>query len=64
MDGDVITADVVVIAMGPWSSVASQWLPGFPHVEGDKVIYTRSFLTLPAFCIFVAGCQPLRTRLT
>ena len=38
VDGDHIHADVVVIAMGPWSGIASQWLPGFPHVEGDKVI--------------------------
>ena len=37
VDDSVLPADVVVIAMGPWSSAAAKWVPGFPHVEGDKV---------------------------
>jgi glycine/D-amino acid oxidase-like deaminating enzyme len=34
-DGDVIPGDAVVIAMGPWSSLAAQWLP-LPTVYGLK----------------------------
>lgn len=35
VDGDVVTADAVVIAMGPWSAVAAGWLP-LPAVSGTK----------------------------
>jgi glycine/D-amino acid oxidase-like deaminating enzyme len=35
VDGDEMTADAVVIAMGPWSLLASRWLP-LPPVHGLK----------------------------
>jgi glycine/D-amino acid oxidase-like deaminating enzyme len=35
VDGEVLAADAVVIAMGPWSVLASQWLP-LPAVHGLK----------------------------
>lgn len=35
VDGDVLTADAVVIAMGPWSNAARRWLP-LPPVYGLK----------------------------
>ena len=35
VDGEVIAADAVVIAMGPWSLLAAQWLP-LPPVFGLK----------------------------
>jgi len=35
VDGEVILADAVVIAMGPWSLLAAQWLP-LPPVFGLK----------------------------
>ena len=35
VDGEVIPADAVVIAMGPWSILASEWL-GMPAVYGLK----------------------------
>jgi glycine/D-amino acid oxidase-like deaminating enzyme len=35
VDGDVIPGDAVVIAMGPWSSLAARWLP-LPSVYGLK----------------------------
>ena len=35
IDGDVIEADAVVIAMGPWSILAAAWLP-LPAVYGLK----------------------------
>jgi glycine/D-amino acid oxidase-like deaminating enzyme len=35
VDGEVLEADAVVIAMGPWSSLARRWLP-LPAVYGLK----------------------------
>jgi glycine/D-amino acid oxidase-like deaminating enzyme len=35
VDGDIIEGDAVVIAMGPWSILAAQWLP-LPPVFGLK----------------------------
>jgi glycine/D-amino acid oxidase-like deaminating enzyme len=35
VDGGLIQSDAVVIAMGPWSAVASQWMP-LPMVYGLK----------------------------
>ena len=35
VDGDVIPGEAVVIAMGPWSSLAARWLP-LPTVYGLK----------------------------
>jgi glycine/D-amino acid oxidase-like deaminating enzyme len=35
VDGDVIDADAVVIALGPWSVLAARWLP-LPAVFGLK----------------------------
>ena len=35
VDGEVVAADAVVIAMGPWSMLAAQWLP-LPPVFGLK----------------------------
>ena len=35
VDGEAISADAVVIAMGPWSVLASQWLP-LPAIYGLK----------------------------
>jgi glycine/D-amino acid oxidase-like deaminating enzyme len=35
IDGEALSADAVVIAMGPWSMVASNWLP-LPRIFGLK----------------------------
>ena len=35
VDGQMLMADTVVIAMGPWSNLAAQWLP-LPSVMGMK----------------------------
>ena len=35
VDGETIEGDAVVIAMGPWSRLASRWLP-LPAVHGSK----------------------------
>ena len=39
VDGEVMPADVVVIAMGPWSGQAASWIPGWKDklkVHGDQ----------------------------
>lgn len=36
MDGEVIPADAVVVAMGPWSGQAAQWGLPVPAVSGQK----------------------------
>ena len=35
VDGEIVAADAVVIAMGPWSVLACQWLP-LPAIHGLK----------------------------
>lgn len=54
VDGTEIAADAVVIAMGPWSILAAQWLP-LPAVAGLKgysvVLAPRS--PVPAQALFV-----------
>jgi len=54
VDGDVIAADAVVIAMGPWSTLATQWLP-LPAVDGLKgfSITLKPQTPLPAQALFV-----------
>jgi len=54
VDGMLQTADAVVIAMGPWSGVAAQWLP-LPPVTGLKghSITLRPGMTIPAQALFV-----------
>ena len=36
VEGERIPADVAVIAMGPWSGIAAQWLPGLLVIYGEK----------------------------
>jgi len=36
VDNETLPADIVVIAMGPWSGLARQWLPTAPSVTGHK----------------------------
>jgi glycine/D-amino acid oxidase-like deaminating enzyme len=54
VDGEHAPADAVVIAMGPWSSVASRWLP-LPAVHGLKgnSIVLRSQRPISADALFV-----------
>ena len=52
--GSVIAADATVIAMGPWSSLASEWLP-LPHVFGQQspsIIYDTG-TEVPADALFL-----------
>jgi glycine/D-amino acid oxidase-like deaminating enzyme len=52
--GGVVEADAVVVAMGPWSSLAGRWLP-LPAVHGLKgnSVLFRSGDAIPADALFV-----------
>ena len=54
VDGGVIKGDAVVIAMGPWSALAAQWLP-LPRISASKghslVLETGN--RLPAEALFL-----------
>jgi glycine/D-amino acid oxidase-like deaminating enzyme len=66
VDGEIIAADVVVIAMGPWSLVAAQWLP-VPAVyglKGHSLVYETGS-AIPPEALFLeyqdasgANCSP------
>ncbi|MGE3538245.1 MAG: NAD(P)/FAD-dependent oxidoreductase [Candidatus Tectimicrobiota bacterium] len=64
VSGQVIPADVVVIAMGPWSGLAAQWLP-LPPVWGLKghSITVRPSTPIPAQALFVDYITPTGERL-
>lgn len=36
MNGEEVSADVVVIAMGPWTKWAAAWFEGVPKIMGQK----------------------------
>lgn len=46
MDGEVVEAEAVVVAMGPWSNIAAAWLPLPMAVSGHK--YHSAVLDNPA----------------
>jgi glycine/D-amino acid oxidase-like deaminating enzyme len=54
VDGDLIEGDAVVIAMGPWSALASQWLP-LPMVYGLKghSVILRNPIPISPHALFV-----------
>lgn len=54
VDGAVIPADKVVIAMGPWSGDATKWLPNVPAISGQKAhsILVRPTQEIGAECLF------------
>ena len=54
LEGSVIEADAVVIALGPWSSLAAEWLP-LPHVFGQQspsIVYDTG-TDVPADALFL-----------
>jgi glycine/D-amino acid oxidase-like deaminating enzyme len=54
VDGDVIEADAVIIAMGPWSLLAAEWMP-LPAVFGQRspsVVYDTGS-DVPADALFL-----------
>ena len=54
VDGTIIPADKVVIAMGPWSGDAAKWLPNMPVISGQKAhsILVRPTQQIGAECLF------------
>jgi glycine/D-amino acid oxidase-like deaminating enzyme len=64
VDGHILPADAVVIAMGPWSSMAANWLP-LPPVAGLKghSITLRPTTPVPAQALFVDYVTKLGERL-
>jgi glycine/D-amino acid oxidase-like deaminating enzyme len=55
VDGELIEGDAVVIAMGPWSALASQWLP-MPMIYGLKghSVILRNPVPVSPHALFVA----------
>jgi glycine/D-amino acid oxidase-like deaminating enzyme len=54
LEGSVIETDAVVIAMGPWSGLAAEWLP-LPHVFGQQspsIVYDTG-TDVPADALFL-----------
>ena len=54
VEGSIIEADATVIAMGPWSSLASEWLP-LPQVFGQQspsIVYDTG-TDVPADALFL-----------
>jgi glycine/D-amino acid oxidase-like deaminating enzyme len=54
VEGSLIEADAIVIAMGPWSSVAAEWLP-LPQVFGQQspsIVYDTG-TDVPADALFL-----------
>lgn len=53
VDGEVLPADVVVIAMGPWSKKAAEWLP-LPPVSGQKAhsVIVQPSSPVTSHCLF------------
>jgi glycine/D-amino acid oxidase-like deaminating enzyme len=54
IDGEAVTADVVVIAMGPWSVLAAAWLslPAIYGLKGHSIVFDTGD-RLPAEAAFV-----------
>jgi glycine/D-amino acid oxidase-like deaminating enzyme len=54
VDGEIIAADTVVIAMGPWSVLAAQWLPLPPvfGLKGHSLIFDTG-AAVPAEALFL-----------
>src|SRR6185312_9919983 len=54
LDGEALTGDAVVIAMGPWSMLAAQWLPLPPvfGLKGHSVVFETG-TAIPSEALFL-----------
>jgi glycine/D-amino acid oxidase-like deaminating enzyme len=54
VDGEAVEADTVVIAMGPWSILAAQWvpLPGVFGLKGHSLVFETG-TAVPAEAVFL-----------
>ena len=66
VDGQEMAADVVVIAMGPWTKLATQWFEGIPSIGAQKAhsIVVQPSAEVSADCLFLdhrtkQGCLQL-----
>ena len=59
LEGETLSADRVVIAMGPWSALASEWLPLPPvyGLKGHSLVFETGF-HLPAEALFLDYADP------
>lgn len=53
-DESCVPATTVVLAMGPWTSKAQEWLKGLPGISGHKYysIVLRPSAPVPGDCLF------------
>ncbi len=54
VDGQRVAARHVIIAMGPWSADAAEWVPGLPRIGGQKAhsILMRPSRPVGPDCLF------------
>ena len=59
VDGETIAGDAVVIAMGPWSILAAQWLPlpGVFGLKGHSLVFDTG-TRIPAQALFIDYEEP------
>jgi glycine/D-amino acid oxidase-like deaminating enzyme len=59
LDGATLEGDAVVIAMGPWSILAAQWLPLPPvfGLKGHSIIF-KTGSTIPPEALFLEYAEP------
>ena len=60
MGEETLQTSRVVVAMGPWTSVASQWLPGIPPIMGQlgHSVVLQAQQPLSSHCFFVNHSGP------
>ncbi|MCW5745232.1 MAG: FAD-binding oxidoreductase [Alphaproteobacteria bacterium] len=59
VDGEVVTGDAVVVAMGPWSILATPWLPlpGVFGLKGHSLLFATG-ADVPAQALFLEYEEP------
>ncbi len=59
LDGETLEADAVVLAMGPWSMLASQWLPLPPvfGLKGHSLVFETG-TAIPPDALFLEAAEP------
>ena len=64
-DGEVVDADAVVIAMGPWSILSAQWLPLPPvyGLKGHSLLFDTG-AALPPEALFLDYAEPAGSMLS
>jgi len=65
LDGETLDGDAVVIAMGPWSVLAAQWLPLPPiyGLKGHSLVFDTG-ATIPPEALFLEYAEPAGSMLS